>query len=195
MRNHVMTALLAFVVATSGPTGSGQDRRPAPPGGVLPDWVLAQWTFSTQGTGRWIADNAAYKSPDEPWDAYGIEWRWGPGRLSLTGRLFGIVREPSGAAKDSAAMWEFFSYWDPARRELVLTQFGGHGVFGIGTASPPGPEFADAIQRFYNPDGSTFRVAHRSWKGDRELRQQSFDVSEAGDRTPRRTYTWKLEAH
>jgi hypothetical protein len=174
---------------------SAQTAGPAPQtAGATPAWVREEWTYSTQGTGRWTTDNSAYKSTDEPWEQYGIEWKWGPGRTSVTGRLAGIVRDASGARKESHTMWEFLSYWDPARRELVVTQFGSHGVYGIGTSQPPNRDHADAIQRFHNPDGTTFRTAHRSWRGTTELRQQSYDVSEDGTWTPRRVYTWKLEA-
>ena len=194
MRTHLFAVLLALAASVGGPVDSQPiNQTGAPPNGTLPAWIVAEWTFLTQGSGRWIADNAIYKSADEPWDAFGIQWQWGPGRTSLTGRLFGITRSPSGAEQDSAPMWEFLAYWDPARRELVLTQFGPHGIYGLGTASPPGPEYSESIQRLYNPDGSTFRVAHRSWKGERENRQQSYDVSETGEWTPRRRYTWKLQ--
>lgn len=160
--------------------------------GPIPQWVIDSWTYSTQGTGRWVADNAAYQGADDPWDAFGIQWRWMPGKQAITGELFGISRAADGVERDSAPMWRFMSYWDPARQELVMTQFGGHGVFGVGKGQPPSGDHMDVVQTFYNPDGSSYRVAHRSWKDGTSNRQQSFDVDADGTWTPRREYVWVL---
>lgn len=191
LRSHVRLPTAVAVVILLSAAAAAVVRRSI---GEIPAWVMDEWTFSTQGGGRWVADNAGYKSADEPWDAYGIEWRWGSGRRSVAGRLFGIQRQPGAATRDSAPMWEFLSYWDPARSELVMTQFGSHGAYGIGAARPPANGQAESLQRFYNPDGSTSRTGHRWRRGDRELRQESFSVSESGVWTTRRQYTWTLDS-
>lgn len=57
--------------------------------------------------GTWIADNAEYKSDNEPYDAYGMEWKWGVGQKSLTGRLYAIKD-----GKDIGSLFQFRRYWD-----------------------------------------------------------------------------------
>lgn len=171
-----------MVLLLAGAGAPGAQDRPA----EIPDWVRAVWERQTQGTGRWVADNSKYKSKDEPWDAYGIEWTWGLGKQSVRGRLFGIAE-----GKEGPTFWEFHSYWHPGRRELVLTQFGGNGTIGIGIETPPEKGVREALQRFHALDGSSFQVGHRTKEAGLEDQGQSFDVTEDGKWTPRREYVWK----
>jgi hypothetical protein len=40
--------------------------------------------------GIWIADNSQYKTENEPFEKYALEWTLSPLKNSLKGRLYGI---------------------------------------------------------------------------------------------------------
>ena len=170
------TALLA--------TGFGQAAAESPP----PDWYLEEIKLLTSGSGRWEADNVAYKSGEEQFDTYGTEWRSSFNGLTMTGRLFGVTD-----GKESVTFWEFRQYWHPVRQEVVIEQFGWGGVIGIGTIWRE-----DAVtvsdQEFSAPDGRQWRAGHRSYFPDGATHvTASFDIAD-GQWTERRTYTWKKVA-
>jgi hypothetical protein len=77
--------------------------------------------------GTWIADNSAFKDANDTTDAYGIDWSWGLGRKSLIGRLYGIKD-----GKEIGTFWEFREFWDPGQGQVMATQFGGNGTYGVG---------------------------------------------------------------
>jgi len=53
---------------------------------------IPQWFHNNMSLleGVWTADNSTYFSEQEPFKKYAIEWQYGLGHLSLTGRLYGI---------------------------------------------------------------------------------------------------------
>ncbi len=157
-------------------------------GDALPGWVTADWQYWTQGSGRWIADNSAYKAPNEPFDAYGTEWKLGLGKKSLKGRLF-AVRD----GKEVGTIWEFHSYWHPAEKRVVLLQFGSDGTFATGTMRVTGEKMTESLERFFDPAGKSTQLGHRAELHPGEARMQSYDVSEDGTWTQRRYYVWKLQ--
>lgn len=152
---------------------------PSPP----PDWVLAHWE---RMVGRWIADNSAYRSDQETADAYGIEWAWAIGRSSLTGRLFALED-----GEQSGTFWEFREFWHPGQGQLVVEQFGGGGVYGVGAQRRREDGSLEMEQVFYYPaSGATARVGHRATLAGDAQTTESFDVGEDGSWTPRRRYVW-----
>lgn len=173
---HVtLPSLLILALAASG--------GPAPPeSAAIPDWVLVSWE---QHVGTWVADNSAYQDDVDTVDAYATEWRWGLGNKSLVGRLYGIED-----GREVATFWEFREYWHPGEGRLIAMQFSGNGTVGIGPSERTGDGAMEILQTFHSPSGHVFRVGHRSTlKGD-ELTTRSFDVSEDGVWTDRRTYVW-----
>ena len=56
--------------------------------GEIPQWFLNDMESNI---GVWITDNDTYVSENEPYTQYGMEWRWGIGKTSIIGRLFGVV--------------------------------------------------------------------------------------------------------
>lgn len=153
-----------------------------------PAWFVDEIKTLTAESGRWVADNSAFKSEGEPFEAYVIEWKAGFDGHTMTGRLFGLkdgVETPS--------FWEFRQYWHPGRAEATLDQFGWGGVLGSGPMTREGAGVTVTDQTFYQPDGTSRREGHRSYFRDAQTHvTESFDI--AGDKwTPRRTYIWKRQ--
>lgn len=152
-----------------------------------PAWFLEEIGALSADGGRWIADNSAFKSPEEPFEAYGIVWVAGFDGVTMTGRLFGI-RE----GVETPAFWEFRQYWHPGAGEARLDQFGWGGVLGTGPMSRQG-DLTVTDQIFYRPDGSSYREGHRARFSDSDTHvTESFDIVD-GVWSARRKYTWKRE--
>jgi hypothetical protein len=154
-----------------------------------PAWFLDEIKSLTSGGGRWIADNAAYKSKDEPYEAYGVEWRSGFDGATMTGRLFGL----KGGA-EVGPFWEFRQYWSPGDGVAILEQFGWGGAIGRGrlTQDANGQTIAD--QEFTAPGRPARREGHKSRFADEVTHTtESFDIVD-GVWTARRRYEWKLTA-
>lgn len=185
----ILAAALPLAAVSSSPARAGT--KPAagsvPTRAAAPEWFTRHLEFLVQGSGRWIADNTPFKSESEPFDAYGMEWRWGVGRKSATGRLFAI-RD----GKELGDIWQFRLAWDPGRGEARAMQFGSDGSFGDGVMTSTGPRETRAEQTFFNPDGSKMVVGHETTEAPGEQITRSFSIAADGSRSPRRTYTWRL---
>lgn len=179
---------LAFALVLALPpapaAARGQDRGPAgPTAAPIPQAVLDGWA---RLVGTWIADNTAYKSDADPYDAFGIEWSWGIGQKSLVGRLYGIQ-----GGQDVATFWEFREFWHPGEARVVPMQFGAGGVVGTGWHEFQADGRSEMLQTFFDPAaGTVTSIGHRSeLSGDRHV-TQSFTVEADGTWTPQRSYTW-----
>lgn len=155
---------------------------------AIPDWFTQHMEEMTQGNGRWIADNAAYKSDAEPYDAYGLEWTWGIGQKSLTGRLFAMQDD-----EELGTIWKFREVWHPGEQQVYLYQYGSDGTFGVGTVHLSEGNIRQSDQTFFNPDGTTFRSGHRMEIVGDEQRAQSFNIMPDGTWQERRSYVWKRD--
>lgn len=152
----------------------------------IPAWAM---DHMTRMIGRWVTSNAAYQSEEEPYDAYGMEWAWGLGQQSMTGRLFGLQE-----GKEVGTFWEFRVFWHPGEQQLKMMQFGGNGTVGVGSIEDRGEHKTEALQTFYAPDGSASRIGHREELMDGERHAHSFDVDENGVWTARRSYVWQKKS-
>ena len=182
-KNRATTKLAIGLVAllvTSAAVYSDEAEPPNAP----PAWFLEEIATLTAGSGVWIADNAKYKSENEPYDAYGTEWRSAFNGMSMSGRLYGIID-----GKEVAEFWQFRQYWHPGRKEAVVEQFGWGGTVGIGNAwHEAGKTKSD--QSFYATDGSVNRSGHVSHFADDSTHvTASFDIVD-DEWQPRRVYTW-----
>ena len=168
---------LAFTLLLSSWQVAAEDR-------LAPAWYLEEIALLTAGTGRWVTDNARYRSDEEPFDAYVTEWVAGFGGTTLTGRLYGLQGDEA-----SVDFWEFRQYWHPGLQQVVVEQFGWGSRVGLGTAWREG-DVTHSRQTFYAADGSSSEQGHRSSFPDDDTHvTESFDI-EGDDWTSRRTYTW-----
>lgn len=174
-RPILLTALICTIVNCSS---RGQTA-------AIPDWVIQDWEHRTQAEGIWIADNSKYQSEQEPFEAYGLQWKWGPGKKSLTGRLYCLKDR-----KDVRTAWIFTEFWDPEAKELKLLQIAPNGAVGQGKVWLDAERITKSVQTFIGPDGSSYVSGHRSERKGNASHVSSFDVQ--GDQwTPRRSYIWK----
>jgi len=185
---RVRIAFSALVVLTAAMVAGHSELAAGAQQEFLPQWVQADWEYWTQGSGRWIADNSAYKSESETFDAYGTEWKWGLGKKTLKGRLFAMKD-----GREVGTVWEFLSYWHPGEKRLVVNQWGSDGTFATGTGKATGENTTESIEQFFSPDGRTFQIGHRAEKLPGEVRMQSYNITESGTWEKRRYYVWKLE--
>ncbi len=153
----------------------------------LPRWVSDEWEVWTRNGGVWTTDNRDYKSEQQPYDAFGMEWTWGLGKKSIKGRLY-VIKD----GKDAGTLWEYRSAWHPVERTVLLYQFGSDGSLGLGTMDSTGPSQSRLAERFFDPSGSTARVGHDHWiKSNQEIDIQSYTISEDGEWKKLRFYVWK----
>lgn len=154
-----------------------------------PKWYHDYLAGLAPDTGAWIAENAAYRSDAEPSDAYGLEWHWGLGRQSVTGRLFGLID-----GEETGTYWEFRIFWHPGDHRVVVQQFGSDGTFGTGILYMVGDDKERLEQTFYAPDGSANRAGHETALGPDIRSGFSFDIHPDGGWQARRQYDWRLTA-
>lgn len=154
MRNFARLAFaVAFALAAPSLAAQTEAPEPKPETHAPPAWYLNEIDIRTRDGGRWVADNSAYKSETEPFDAYVVEWTRGYAH-TLTGRLYGLTGDEA-----SIDFWTFHQYWHPGRGEAVLEQFGAGGAIGVGVIAPDA-EGPQSDQTFYGPDGSVSRTGH-----------------------------------
>jgi hypothetical protein len=155
-----------------------------------PGWYLENIQFLTADGGTWIADNSAYKSDDDVWDAYVIIWRTGPGGYSMSGRMFGVAN----GERSKMDFWLFSQFWNPVRKVAVVEQY-GWGTIGIGTLTQ-GRDQGDAVveQTFAGFDGVSTRKGHRSTNPSNVSQiTTSYDIEDDGQWIEKRTYEWKRQ--
>lgn len=150
-----------------------------------PAWFIEHMTGRVEG-GRWVTDNP-YRSDEEPYESYGMEWVWGLGKQSMIGRLFGYQD-----GEETVDFWQFRVFWHPGEDEASIYQWGHGGVVGIGTISAV-ENGTRSEQTFHSPDGTTSRTGHESIESATEMDTRSFNISEDGEWTPRRHYIWHAE--
>ena len=136
--------------------------------------------------GVWIADNSEYKNENEPMEAFALEWKYGPHKNNIYGRLYGLID-----GKEVGTYWEFHKYWDPKNKQIVVMQIGWDGTLGIGTTRWTDDNETELVQVFTAPDGSQRKLGHRATKmgKDKEV-GTSFTINDQNEWIPNRTYTW-----
>lgn len=151
-------------------------------GQSIPSWFQSEME---NRVGRWIASNEKYKSGTEPYGHYGIEWKWGLGKTTLEGRLFGMNGDT-----EAGDFWQYRQYWDPVKGQGVLIQFGYGGQVGEGPVSQMKDGKLETIQRFSAPGSPVREERHISFtEGDRHT-TTSFDKDQYGEWKEKRTYVW-----
>ncbi len=148
----------------------------------MPEWFKENMK---QSIGNWVADNTAYQSEAEPFDQYGMEFRWGIGEQSMVGILYGLID-----GKKQGVFWEFRQYWDYANNQGIIAQYGANGTFGFGPVKMIDENTNEVIQDFVSPQGEKTIHGHRNTLHQGELITQSYDISQEGEWKDRRSYTW-----
>ena len=179
MRTLLFLCLAGLCAATPAPA---DDAPPAAP----PEWFRAHLAYLTAGDGAWVTDNAAYRSADEPADAYEVTYVWGAGKQTAVGAMRAIT-----GGKRSGVIWDYRVFWDPGARKAVIEQWGFHGVYGTGETSFVSGTQVRSEQTFFAPDGVGNRSAH-DWivDGPQQHTTRTFTF-EDGAWQPGRTYVWK----
>jgi hypothetical protein len=200
MQTHSRTIVLALTAAAFAagsirafpaalaPVPAPTQARPAAAAAArpAPEVVIASWE---KLIGTWVADNSTFKNEDEKMDAYGIEWRWGLGKRSLVGRLYGLE-----SGKEVGTFWEFREFWHPGEGRLIMTQHAGDGTYGEGPHDVKADGTSEMVQTFFDPGtGTRTTVGHRAKLEGNVHTTSSFNVDEKGVWTPRRTYIWRRQ--
>lgn len=151
---------------------------------TIPDWALDDWKKRCSGSGHWLAENG-YKNEQEPNDAYGLHWQYGPDKQSIKGRLYGMVD-----GREGATYWEFLIFWDAAEQVVKVIQTGSNGMVGLGALACVYDGAIKMQQRFAAPDGTVFYSGHlENWDAGM-INSRSFDIV-AGKWIEKRQYIWK----
>ncbi|WP_348772838.1 VOC family protein [Aquimarina sp. MMG016] len=152
----------------------------------VPDWFQKNME---QSIGIWITNNTNYKSKNEPFDQYGMDWEWGIGKQSIKGTLYGLIN-----GKKQGVFWEFRQYWDFENNHGIVVQYGSDGTIGIGPMTQKNDIETKLIQEFIPPTGEKNTHGHLSTLNDSELTTTSYDIDTNGNWKKRRSYTWHLVA-
>ncbi len=148
----------------------------------VPEWFTQNMEKSI---GTWITNNDVYKNQNEPFDQYEMEWVWGVGKQSITGKLYGII-----AGKRQGLFWEFRQYWDVKKHQAMVVQYGGDGTIGIGAMIMKKGQVFELTQAFVSTKGETTIHGHRSTFEKSKLITTSYNISEKGKWKKDRTYEW-----
>jgi len=151
---------------------------------TIPQWFMKDLE---NNIGRWIADNSKHKSEKEPSTSYGIEWKWGIGKTSIIGRLFGVVD-----GKETGDFWQFRQYWDNVKGEGIIVQFGHGGVMGIGNVKQVEniEDTTQTVQTFSLTDGRTWEQKHILKMEKTQFVGTSYDKDKDNNWVKSRSYTW-----
>lgn len=161
--------------------------RTSPSTSPPPPWFQAHLEELMAEGGLSIADNGAYRSPNEPAEAYGVQWQWGVGRQSLVGRLFSLVD-----GKETGDIWQMRTFWHPTKAKAMAVQYGGDGTFVEGWLAPFEEGGVQVEQVLHFPDGSQQKVRHEnSALIDGEHESRSFRWGKESW-VPNRHYAWLL---
>jgi hypothetical protein len=185
-RRSAVVVLLSIV--TVGAHGRATQTQTQTQRAETPAWFTGLLADLVADGDEWVADNAPYRSGQEPVDAYVMTWAWGPGRHSVSGRLHPVV-----GGVQRPALWEFRQFWHPDRREARLVQYGTDGTVGDGALRRSNDGSIVAEQDFWSPSGQSWRQRHveRAEARSRESRDARW-----GDGAWRdgRRYVWTRRA-
>lgn len=152
-----------------------------------PKEVQADWENLTQDGGNWVADNAAYKNDNEPFEAYGLTWTWGFAKKSINGTLYGIQD-----GKKAGTFYEFKMFYHPKKNRIMYYQFGTDGTVGEGEIKLTGTH-SEVLTTFFMPGGGTYKQRHEEDIKKGERHSSDFNLKSDGTWEKGRTYIWKIK--
>lgn len=151
--------------------------------GPIPQSYLDDLSYEI---GTWIGDNSSYQSEHEKFDSYVIEWSWGIGKKSITGKLYGMSN-----GKPSTPFWEFRKYWNAKENKAIVMQFGQDGTLGIGPVESSDDQMHEMKQVFVTPKGKEYHIGHKTQIVDSTTQiGSSYLIDENGNWSLDRTYKW-----
>ena len=116
-----------------------------------------------------------------------MRWEWGLGQKHIKGNLYCIKD-----GENVGTVWEFLSFWDPAKGEVRLFQIGSDGTVGEGTMYQLDDGSTKSSEHFTNPNGGTFESGHHTWMKEEKMHTQSFNIKD-WEWTKRRYYVWEKQ--
>jgi uncharacterized protein YndB with AHSA1/START domain len=152
----------------------------------IPNWLKREWNYLTNGTGTWVTSNAKYKNTSEPFDKYGLEWKYGLGSTSVVGKLYGIVE-----GKENVNIWQFFLYWDGVENKGKTLQISPNGTYGFGDMVLVNDSIVQSILNFHTLNGQTFQTKHESVTNSLKHKTTSFNFDKKNTWLKNRTYIWQ----
>ena len=111
---------------------------------------LDQSTILLKGSGKWRADNPAYKRTDE-WsvESYGYEFEKGIQESTLKLKITGYI--PAKSMK--VIFWDGFYYWNHHKNTLAYISVNVEGVVTLGLADSIGVSFLSLLLDIINKKG------------------------------------------
>lgn len=182
-RQATFGAALALIVSVAGAVSAEPPKASAT---GLPDWWKAHVAFMTEKGGTWLAPNPPGERDVMVPDAFGMEWRAANEGHLLIGRLYGM--EADG---EIAGYWTFREFIHPGERRVILEQWGGPGVYGVGETTSPSKDHGQVDQTFWLPDGRSWREGHRTEEKGDEYVTHVFDIGADGKWTLKNSTTWQ----
>lgn len=169
--------------------GSAIAQDDAPTGSAVPEWYGEHVDYMTRNGGRWVADNAEFRSEQETAEHYVIVFSPEFGGASMSARLFAVTE-----GEESVDFWHFTGYWDPVANEAVLMQTGWGGNLGVGPTWQVDETTIRSEQVFSSPGGAIRTEAHDFiiTGPDEHVTTTQRRVGD-GPWTEGRTYTWVRE--
>lgn len=153
----------------------------------LPAWYLEELDARSTGDSvMWVADNSAWKSEQEPFEAYGMRfWPTRDGR-GLRGVLFGILN-----GQPMRVFTEFRVFWHPGQAgEARILSWNMWGGVGEGVMRPGESGSLLLESKDFSYDGSFQMTRHATTRspGTQVDQQQSLSNGQWVDG---RRYIWK----
>lgn len=156
------------------------------PAETMPAWWTEHVAFMSANGGTWLAPNPpGERDPNIP-DAFGMEWRSVNEGHGLIGRLYGVE-----AGREASEYWTFREFYHPGERRIILEQWGGPGVYGVGETTAPAPNRGQVEQTFWLPDGRSWREGHRTEENGDEYLTQAFDIGADGQWILSNSTAWR----
>jgi len=169
-------------VLGEGDKGSSYKMKRSEAPKTIPDWFMQDLK---NNIGTWIADNKENLSEEDPYLAYGLEYKWGIGKTSIIGRLYGIKE-----GVETEDFWQFRQYWDNVKEKGVVVQYGNWGVVGFGYMKPISNNQMESIQTFSLTDGRTWEVKHIIEMHETNFISTSYDKDKNGTWINSGGWTW-----
>ena len=135
--------------------------------------------------GTWIASNEAYMDEGSINDSFGIEWKWGVGKKSIVGTLYGIQNKVK--TKD---YWQFIQYWDLVENKPIFVQVSSKGSHGSGYIERISDNQLKLVQTFTELDGSSYQSGHLTEIFDNYENSVSYNIDKNNEWIKDRSYTW-----